>query len=274
MVILTRTVRFCINPPQPGVDPASPVSGSNGYASIPAMRGLGRHYELDVRCRGMAHPLTGYFINIKEIDAAVRQHALGIIAAACARADAGDTSVRESAVLASVLTAVNTGLANRVASILWRLSPFYSVEMHMNQPAVAVLRQRFEIAAAHRLHIPSLSADENRRIFGKCNNPSGHGHNYVIEPAVAVPASAQIPFTLADLEHAVNDAIIKPFDHTHLNIDTPEFADGRGVNPSVENISRAFFELLAPRIASANGDAVLQHVTVWETEKTSSTYPG
>ena len=133
----------------------------------------------------------------------------------------------------------------------------------------AILRQRFEFAAAHRLHVPSLSDDENRRLFGKCNHPSGHGHNYVVEPAVAVPTGMPA-FALADLERLTHERVIERFDHKHLNLDTSEFGVG-GLNPSVENIARVCFDLLRESVHAAGGELVA--VTVWETEKTCAAYP-
>ncbi len=138
---------------------------------------------------------------------------------------------------------------------------------------VGVVRQRFEIAAAHRLHVPSMSDEANRAAFGKCNNPRGHGHNYVIEPAVEVAiAPSANAFSLATLERLVDEHILKPYDHTHLNEDTRAFniAAG-GVNPSVENIAKVFYEALAPAV-KATGTARLRSIRVWETEKTSAEY--
>ena len=133
------------------------------------------------------------------------------------------------------------------------------------------ISQQFEFAAAHRLHCADLSEAENRRVFGKCNNPHGHGHNYRLEVAVSVPMPAEgqwAGFGLPDLERIVGERVVERFDHTHLNLDTPEFAR---LNPSVENIARVCHDLLADPIAAAG--AALDHVTVWETEKTSCTYP-
>jgi 6-pyruvoyltetrahydropterin/6-carboxytetrahydropterin synthase len=153
------------------------------------------------------------------------------------------------------------------------LTPTYSLEvehdaMSDDTPRVR-LRQQFEFAAAHRLHVPELSDDENRRLFGKCNNPSGHGHNYRVEAAADTALREGAPgFTLADLEEAVERAIISRFDHTHLNLDTEEFRDR---NPSVEHIAEACFTRLREAIDPKR--ATLHSVTVWETEKTSATFP-
>ncbi|MCP9874384.1 6-pyruvoyl tetrahydropterin synthase family protein [Synechococcus sp. Cruz CV-v-12] len=283
MVTLTRAVRFCVN----ATDDEG-TSRSNGYAGVPAMVGLGTYYELLISCRGEPDPATGYFLDIKVIDRAARATIVPHISRAFrlhGRADPGAVLTEGLSVFRDELAREAGGAdgpwQGQLASVRWQLSPHYSIEVCMDDsantvPAWAVMRQRFEIAAAHRLHVPGLSDEANRATFGKCNNPSGHGHNYVIEPAVRVPTgagSASVPFTVSDLQAIVQREIIEPFDHTHLNIDTPEFRQPGGVNPSVENISRVFYERLAPAIASGGRGATLQSVTVFETEKTSSTFP-
>lgn len=263
MIILARTVRFAINPD-------GSTEGANGYAGVPTMSGLGRHYEITVKCRGTVHEKTGYFLNIKEIDRAVRTAAIPVIADACRTPSARSPS----AVLIAIWPGVNSSLGGSVQSITWNLSPYYCLEMTRTDPGRVLLRQRFEFAASHRLHTPSLSDAENRALFGRCNNPSGHGHNYIVEPCIACDPDAPKTFGLLDLEKVVLETVIDRFDHMHLNIDTPEFKTGAGMNPSVENISRACYDILKPAVAKASGGtAELRSVTVWETEKTSATYP-
>lgn len=276
MVLLTRTVRFSINDlDAPAAPSPMPAAADNTFAAFPSMRGLGRHYELDIRCCGEIDPATGYFLNIKEIDRAVRASMIPAIAAASRSRIADPFST-----LLAALAPLDAELRGTLASVRWRLSPYYSIEMAPARApsaptgTTALLRQQFEFAAAHRLHVPSLSDAENRALFGKCNNPRGHGHNYRVEPCIEVPLPAAGPprFTLADLERLTAEHIIARFDHKHLNEDTPEFGAGPGaLNPSVENIAKVCFELLAPRIEAAG--ATLRAITVWETDKTSCTYP-
>lgn len=269
MVELRRTVRFCINP-----EPAPPDfgAGGNGFGGVPSMRGLGRYYELEVRCCGDADPTTGYLINIKDIDRAVRGSVLPLIERACR-----ETPTKQPAsVLPGLFGAARSAIPARVHGLRWNLTPTYSVEMTSATPgqsdARVVMRQRFDFAAAHRLHVPSLSDEQNRSTFGRCNNPSGHGHNYMIEPAVAFDPDGP-PFTVADLERLTHEAIIDPFDHKHLNKDTVPFAEAGGLNPSVENMARVFHGLLDAAIRRERTDAELRSVTVWETDRTSCTYP-
>lgn len=279
MVELTRTVRFAIN--DESSTSAAAQQPANTFAGFPSSRGLSRHYELDVTCRGEVDPLTGYFVNIKEIDQAVRKAALPLIAAACRDAPTRDPAF----VLAEILAPLDRALSGSLRRLRWRVTPYYSIEMQLpshtsaSRPPVALLRQQFEFAASHRLHSIHLTDEQNRATYGKCNNPGGHGHNYRVEPCVAVPVEANastLPFSLADLERLTSELIIQRFDHKHLNADTAEFACGPGaggVNPSVENIAKVCFDLLAPAIASAKGGAALRFVTVWETDKTSCVYP-
>lgn len=232
---------------------------------------MGSHYELRVRCRGEPDPRTGYFLNIKHIDEAVRSEAIPIIEAA----SRDDPLSPPHAVLSRLLQPLNRSLGGTVHAVRWMLSPYHSLEMHAENTAKALLRQQFEFAASHRLHVPSLSDEENRRLFGKCNNRSGHGHNYRVEPCVEISLTKtdQAPaFDLQTLERLTRETVIDRLDHKHLNEDVPDFHPHSGLNPSVENIARVCFQLLQPAVSAAGG-ATLRSVTVWETDKTSCTYP-
>ncbi|MFZ4573287.1 MAG: 6-carboxytetrahydropterin synthase [Phycisphaerales bacterium] len=257
MLILTRTVRF--SPGQPDTD------APNGYAGSPRVRGLGRYFEVRVRCRGEVDPRTGYLVDIKRIDRAVAAAVVPEIT----RADE-DADPRE---LVGVLArGLRAELGEMFDAVRWMLTPTYSLETEALRMETVLLRQKFDFAAAHRLHNPALSDEENVRLYGKCNNPRGHGHNYQFEPCVAVPAAAGGSLTLAVLERVAKEAVLDRFDHKHLNEDTEEFRQPGGLNPSVENIARVFFGLLYPRVAASGGE--LLNVTVWETDRTCATYPG
>ena len=285
---LARTVRLTINPPRPpgpgGPDAGgSPGAASNAFAGAPTMRGLGRFYEIEVVCTGEPDAQTGYLLDIKEIDGMVRAHVAPIIEGACATRAWTDA--------AELMPALWAGASGRLraplACLRWRLTPTYAVEMHAidqggaRRPGegsgVVVLRQQFDFAAAHRLHVPGVSEEQNRTLFGRCNNPAGHGHNYRLEVAVAMEVAPGAPpaLSLAEIERLTTESVVDRFDHKHLNVDTAEFAPGSGVIPSVERIAEVAYGLLAPRVAEASrGRAALREITVWETDRTSSTYPG
>lgn len=265
MVELQRSVKLIVNPDAGG-------AGANGHAGRPAMSGLGRYFEVDAVCTGEPDAQTGYLIGIQEIDRAVRELAFPVLEAAC-RERPGVAPWKLAGELAE---AVAPGIPVALRRLRLRLTPTYSVEVSMaaggKAAGTAVVRQRFEFAAAHRLHADELSDEENRRVFGKCNNPSGHGHNYEVEVAVEIP-TGDTRLTLHRLEALVSRVLIEPFDHTHLNEDTEAFSSEKGVIPSVENIARVFFELLRGETERELDGAALRSVTVWETPRTSATYP-
>jgi 6-pyruvoyltetrahydropterin/6-carboxytetrahydropterin synthase len=96
------------------------------------------------------------------------------------------------------------------------------------------LTRRYAFSASHRLHTNLLGAEENRRIFGKCNNPHGHGHNYFLEVTLAGEPDQQTGLLapVAQIDGCVRQAVLSRLDHTHLN-DLPEFA---ALVPTTENL--------------------------------------
>jgi 6-pyruvoyltetrahydropterin/6-carboxytetrahydropterin synthase len=133
-------------------------------------------------------------------------------------------------------------------------------------PTTVTVKVYFE--AAHRLHNPQRSDEWNREVFGKCNNPHGHGHNYVIEASVrgeVDPASGYL-IDMKDLKTVLNRRVVDDVDHRHLNI---EVAWLEGINPTAENLARVFFERVAPALPDGIELAAL---TVHETDRNSATY--
>ena len=88
------------------------------------------------------------------------------------------------------------------------------------------LNRRYRFAASHRLYSAQLGEEENRRVYGKCNNPYGHGHNYVVEIAVSGPVNPATGMiaNLTDLDSFVENVVIEPFDHKYLNVDVDAFS--------------------------------------------------
>jgi 6-pyruvoyltetrahydropterin/6-carboxytetrahydropterin synthase len=130
------------------------------------------------------------------------------------------------------------------------------------------LGRRYKFAASHRLHSAQLSEEENCRVYGKCNNPHGHGHNYVVEVAVSGtvdPATGMI-VNLADLDGYVEREVIEVFDHKSLNEDVPAFRD---VVPTTENVCKEIYQRLK-RFAKAK----LERVRVEETSNNAFEYAG
>ena len=97
--------------------------------------------------------------------------------------------------------------------------------------------RRYGFAASHRLHSDRLSEAENARVYGKCNNPYGHGHNYFLEVSARGPAdqTTGLAAHLGDLDNLVKREVLAQFDHSNLNLDTDAF---RGSVPTTENLAR------------------------------------
>ncbi|MEX0653535.1 MAG: 6-carboxytetrahydropterin synthase [Phycisphaeraceae bacterium] len=272
MLELTRTVRFCLDET---AEPA--VWGSakdNTYSAWPAMRGLGRYYELSVTCRGEADPQTGYFLNIKLIDEAVREHVLPDLAGLVA-GPTPPAAIPMGELMQRMVSLLYQPLDDTVATLTLHLTPRYTLSIRSEDMNHVIVRQQYEFSAAHRLHVPELSDDENREIFGKCNNPAGHGHNYRVEVAVRAPIDpGGRVLDIDELDAAVNAHVIEKLDHKHLNHDVPAFADR---NPSVEHIAQVIWQMLEPAVKPLGPAAeavALEEVRVWETEKTVCTYRG
>ena len=132
----------------------------------------------------------------------------------------------------------------------------------------AYFGRRYALSASHRLHSDALSAEDNQAAYGKCNNPYGHGHNYVVEVLVggAVDQETGMVINLADLDGSVRRRVMDRFDHTNLNLD-PLFVNRV---PTTENLCRAVFELLDGSFLPAR----LAQVRVEETENNFFEYSG
>jgi 6-pyruvoyltetrahydropterin/6-carboxytetrahydropterin synthase len=130
------------------------------------------------------------------------------------------------------------------------------------------LGRRYHFSASHRLHSEHLSEEENCRVFGKCNNPFGHGHNYVLEVSVSGkvdPATGMIA-NLADLDGFVERAVLQAFDHKSLNKDVAAFQEKV---PTTENLCIDIYERL-----KNFSHAKLERVRIEETRNNSFEYAG
>jgi 6-pyruvoyltetrahydropterin/6-carboxytetrahydropterin synthase len=264
--ILQRTVRFSINP-------ASNSVGDNSFASKPTISWFGRYYEITLAIKGYPDPQTGYLISIHAIDTIVRDHLVPLIAEQISN----DPSAHPATLMPALWANASAQTKHELRSIRWNLTPYESIEMTnaIESSHAVLVRQRFEFAAAHRLHAPSMSDEENAAFFGKCNNPNGHGHNYQLEPCVRVPIGLLESSSFAfKIEHAVSSILLEELDHKFLNTDCPWFDQSAGgVIPSIEHIARVCYEQLAPAISKLGDGVELVTMTAWETEKTASIYP-
>lgn len=131
----------------------------------------------------------------------------------------------------------------------------------------AVIR-RAQFNAAHRLHNPNWSEEKNQEIFGLCNRPSYHGHNYILEVKVIgdVDKESGYLLDLKILKDLIQSEIEEPFDHKNLNLDTEEF---KNLNPTAENIAKVIYDKLRLKLDSS----LDLHIKLFETERNWVEYP-
>jgi 6-pyruvoyltetrahydropterin/6-carboxytetrahydropterin synthase len=125
--------------------------------------------------------------------------------------------------------------------------------------------------AAHRVHNPELSDAENRALFGKCNNPNWHGHNYTLEVSVRGPIDPRTGYVmdLGALKRLVESTVVDQMDHHNMNVDVPFM---QGVNPTTENIVVAIWRQLEPAVG--RDETRLVRLRLWETENNYVEYAG
>lgn len=132
-----------------------------------------------------------------------------------------------------------------------------------------IVTARLTFSAAHRLHNPKYDDDWNRRMYDKCDNPRGHGHNYAISVSVQgkIDPETGMVIDLKKLKDIVRERVVDRVDHTNLNEDV-DFL--RSIIPTAENLARAFWQQLAGSIP----DGKLVEIALQETEKNSVIYRG
>ena len=135
-------------------------------------------------------------------------------------------------------------------------------------PEVTVTR-RLMFNAAHRVHNPALSDEENARLFGKCNNVNWHGHNYTLDVSVRGPIDERTGYVvdLGALKRLVTERVVDQIDHRNFNLDVPFM---HGIIPTSENIIVAIWRELEPAIGAGR----LVKLVLWETPNNYVEYSG
>ncbi|HSW01719.1 MAG TPA: 6-carboxytetrahydropterin synthase [Sedimentisphaerales bacterium] len=265
MVRLGRFVRFSINP---FLDEDSP--GCNSYASKPAGEGLCVYLEMAAELVGPVRPETGLLVNVSDIDRVVRQCAVPVFA----------RRIREHlrrgehvplAAASQILWSAYERLADKFDSVqvdrlCLKLNPFRKLAMDTKTPGTLYFSEKFEFAAMHKLWNDAFSPQWNLEIFGKCANPTGHGHNYVVEVTVATPAGGPA-LKIGQFEQTVDSHLMQLVDHKNLNIDVAGFEKRIA---TVENLAIFAWERLEGRFDPGR----LHCVTVWESDRTYCSYYG
>jgi 6-pyruvoyltetrahydropterin/6-carboxytetrahydropterin synthase len=269
---LNRSVRFSVNPFLPADEP-----GYNSFASRPAGEGLAVFLELGIELTGEINPATGLIVNVSDIDKVVQEGAVpvfseGIRTEYKAQRHIGYNDLAQFLKIAwgnleggfDKLTADRLGSV-KLSGLSLKLNPFRTLSITGQDCEMVYFSEKFEFAAAHKLWNEQFSENKNIKAFGRCANPAGHGHNYIVEVTIKWPVGQAI--RTGDFEKVVYEKLIKQVDHKNLNEDIAEFGK---ITPTVENIAVFAWK----KLVGGFDKAVLHCVTVWETDKTYSSYYG
>ena len=274
MIRLSREIRFGLVNPDELSQQLDHTGQKNSWAAWPITNRIAPQLILSAVVEGRPDPVTGYLCNVTLIDKALRSFVNESLIPSMATMTLTQLPTAEQILKQAVQFLSQHKFENAaVASTSIQLSPYLSYRIDTGTPNMIQLTHQFEFSAAHRLHCDSLSAEENLATFGKCNNPAGHGHNYVVEVSVSSESAdadeSGTVMELGKLAEIVNRNVIDPLDHKNLNEDIEHFAK---INPSVENICVAVYEWLKNDIESAG--CQLAEVKVFETPKTWASYSG
>src|SRR5262245_39025182 len=255
-MLLTREIRFSLAPLDAGGDDPAAANGWGGWWSD---RLLAPHLTFQVTVAGQPDRATGMVCNVKSLDAIFQQQCIPRLRAAL------DGGLGAEAALLLAWEALGRVRLDPCQPTALRLhvSPTLWFEISAAEENVMRVSQQFEFSAAHRLHSPQLSAEKNLEVFGKCNNPHGHGHNYVVEVTLEGspdPVTGEV-VPIQELQRTVKSRVIQPLDHKNLDVEIEFF---RGVCSTVENIATYIFRQLDGQFAPARLDAI----RVYETPKT------
>jgi len=249
----------------------------------PGETGRGHDYLVELTVGGTIDPRTGMVINIKDVDAVLKAQVVGPLHGALLDEDVpyfravAPTPENLARLLWDRCAPALPALGRLVRVTLWP-TPILKVELSrlpqpLETPMLTVTRT-YDFSASHRLHSAALSDTENAEVFGKCNWENGHGHNYEVEVTLAGdpdPRTGQL-WDGVCLDRVVDEQVLKPYDHKHLNYDTPDFRD---LNPTSENLTRVIWDNLSRRLSRESlGGARLYRVAVRETARNYFEYYG
>lgn len=233
---------------------------TNPWAGWPPATHLAPYITLQVVVEGEPDPASGYLCDIHDIDGVLFDYVQPRLFAETQRGPCAGEHL-----LSNTWGIVSHRLPPgvRLQELHLAITPYLIYHHYAGAVGMISITQSFEFAAAHRLYCSDYTPEQNLQAFGKCSNPNGHGHNYILEVTLRgePDRTTGLVYALPKFEQLVHDLVIDSLDHKHLNLDCPEFTR---LNPSVENITRVIWDKLQGKFHPA----VLAQVRVWETPKT------
>jgi len=194
----------------------------------------GHNYGLDVTIVGEVDVKTGMVVNIKQLDDIVRRKVVSQFDGKSLNDEVNFFQTHASSVenilqyVRDVLSDGSLPAGTELIGLRLEETPLlYGELVKKDGHWMTSITRTYEFAAAHRLHSELLSEQQNEDLYGKCHNPSGHGHNFVLEVTVQgspEPRTGMIA-NIVDIDDKVNELVVERYDHKHLNIDIPEFKD-------------------------------------------------
>lgn len=222
----------------------------------------GHNYVLEVTASGEVNTTTGMVVNIKTIDDVLQQKVVQRFAQKSIN-DEVPGFERTPPGIENLLRFFQLELhelpeKTKLERLRLEETPTFYGELEGNK---VTLTRIYEFAASHRLQQNAVSHDENLRLYGKCNNPHGHGHNYVLEVTVGGEPDERTGFVtdLEVLDRAVEERVLLRYDHKHLNTDVPEL---KGKVPTSEVVATEIFRQLDGHVPG-----VLERVRLKETDR-------
>ena len=222
----------------------------------------GHNYVLWVSTEGEVDAENGMVVNIKWIDDVLQERVVGRYDQRSLNDECPEFAARPPSLetilahLAATLQDLPGGV--RLTHLRLEETPLFYGEW---TPMTTTLTRVYEFAASHRLHVESLGPDENLRLFGKCNNLNGHGHNYVLEVTVSAEPDpvTGMSVSIDELDAAVEREVVDRYDHQNLDADVEEF---RGKNTTSEVVALAVFDRLKDAVPGR-----LERVRLFETAR-------
>ena len=242
--------------------------------------GVGHDYVCELTVSGSIDARTGMVVNIKDVDAVLRAQVVGPLSGEMLGGEAPfrDTPPTPENLARFAWDRCRPALPpeGKLARVTLWAGTTFRAELFEPRPGQKPARQEvpmltatrvYDFSASHRLHSLSLTAEENAEVFGKCNRENGHGHNYEVEVTLAGdpdPRTGRL-FDPDRLDRIVEEEVLTPYDHRHLNLDVPDF---QCLNPTSENLTRVIWDNLSRRLpCEIPGGGRLYRVCVRETAR-------
>lgn len=250
----------------------SPEENTRKFGRWASPYNHGHDYTLEITIRGKVDPTTGMVINIKELDSLMKEQILFHL-------DQKSLNDEVPYFLTNTPTLENiaiycyqqlTHLPQNVSLVKIRLheNPTLFSDYTIGEKHSMTITRCYDFCASHRLAIPELTDEENLVIFGKCSNPTGHGHNYELEVTVSgkINPDTGMIVDLEQLDQIVQDEILQRYDHKNLNSDVEEL---HGLNPTSEVVTKAIYQRLKTKLP-----VKLERVLLRETKNNAFEYAG